>query len=135
MKLSVKHGAQARYPEAWFENGTHEERAQQRYQVQFNPWLFAPEAEKLLLEAGVEIMFDTLICSAEVENGRITHVIAENKGGRCAVKAKSFVDATGEAAGLAAAMYDDFAKADVSAIKNKLRENGIKLHISETLSE
>ena len=74
LKLSVKHGAQARYPEAWLENGTHEERAQQRYQVQFNPWLFAPEAEKLLLEAGAEIMFDTLICSAEVENGSKLHI-------------------------------------------------------------
>ncbi len=40
---------------------------------------------------------------------------------------------TGEAAGVAAAMTDDFSTLDVSALQKKLAENGVKLHISEIL--
>jgi len=38
---------------------------------------------------------------------------------------------TGEAAGLAAAISDDFGKLDVSVLQQKLRENGVKLHLED----
>ena len=40
---------------------------------------------------------------------------------------------TGEAAGIAAAMTDDFAALDVKLLQAKLREGGVKLHCGEVL--
>ena len=41
--------------------------------------------------------------------------------------------ATGQAAGTAAAMTDDFTALDVSKLQEKLVANGVKLHESEVL--
>ena len=38
---------------------------------------------------------------------------------------------SGEAAGVAAAMTDDVHSLEVSALQNKLREKGVKIHLSE----
>ncbi len=38
---------------------------------------------------------------------------------------------SGEAAGIAAAMCDDFDKIDITALQSKLKSNGVKLHTSE----
>ena len=38
---------------------------------------------------------------------------------------------TGQAAGIAAAMSDDFAALDIGALQQKLRENGVVLHEEE----
>ena len=97
LRLSVKHGAEALYPSAWLGGGSIEERKKQRFQVQYNPHLFALEAERLLLKEGVKILYNTLICDTVVKDGKITHVIIENKGGRSAVEVKSVADATGDA--------------------------------------
>ena len=40
---------------------------------------------------------------------------------------------TGEAAGVAAAMTDDFSTLDVSCLQKKLKDGGVRLHISEVL--
>ncbi len=53
------------------------------------------EAE-MLLEAGVEIWFNTLVAGADVENGHIRGVIAQSRvEGRVYFEAQSFIDATG----------------------------------------
>lgn len=59
------------------------------------------DAQKIILnelaeEAGVKLLFYTIVCGAIVENGRITGVIVENKSGRGVIKAKCVVDATGD---------------------------------------
>jgi hypothetical protein len=38
---------------------------------------------------------------------------------------------TGEAAGVAAAMTDDFSKINVKALQEKLVKNGVKIHLNE----
>lgn len=40
---------------------------------------------------------------------------------------------TGEAAGIAAAMFTDFHKADVKKIQDELVNRGIKLHVEEVI--
>ncbi|MBP3347657.1 MAG: FAD-dependent oxidoreductase [Clostridia bacterium] len=40
---------------------------------------------------------------------------------------------TGEAAGVAAAMFDDFTTADVAKLQERLRKNGVRLHIDEVI--
>ncbi len=116
-RLSVRYGAQRKYPKAWLEGGTKEERIAKRYEVQFNPVYFQLLAERLLKEAGVRIFYDTLVSQAVLEIGtgekafgpaevsrevssaekRIKELIVETAEGRGAVRAKSYVDATGDA--------------------------------------
>lgn len=96
-RLSILHGADDRYPTAWFENGSKEERIKNRFETQFNPSVFALEMERVLVEAGVKILYDTVICDTFVEDERITAVTVENKSGRCVYMVNSVVDATGDA--------------------------------------
>ena len=96
-RMSVAHGAQGRYPAAWLENGTPEERKKQRFEVQFNPVYFALEAERLLTEAGVKILYDTRICAVRTGASRLETVVLENQDGRTAVGVHAAVDATGDA--------------------------------------
>ena len=81
LRLSIKHGVEDKYPKPWLENGTFEERKQKRFEVQYNPHLFAIEVEQLLLKEGVKIFYNTLICDVAEENQKINHVIVENKSG------------------------------------------------------
>ncbi|MDR1816470.1 MAG: FAD-dependent oxidoreductase, partial [Clostridiales Family XIII bacterium] len=97
LHLSMKHGAEANYPAAWLDGGTREERIEHRYIVQFNPHLFALEAERLLLDLGVDILYGTSLAGAATENGRVAAVFLENKSGRTAAEAASYVDCTGDA--------------------------------------
>ena len=53
--------------------------------------------DELLEEAGVEIWLDSIITDCEVENDRLTGISVFNKSGTVKVKAKTFVDATGDA--------------------------------------
>ncbi len=116
-RLSVKYGAEKDYPAAWLESEDKEARKKQRFQVQYNPHIFAILAEKLLLENGVKILYGTTVCNVNMENSRITHAIVENKSGRYAVGIKKcIVDCTGDA---------DIAK--LSGAKTKLFERGNSL--------
>ena len=98
-KLSIEYGAEARYPKAWLEEGTIEERkAGGRYEVQFNAQLFAISAEKILIKEGVKILYGAVACAAETQNGKITDIIIEGKSGREAIEVhRSVVDTTGDA--------------------------------------
>lgn len=99
LRLSILHGyeTEADYPKPWLENGTPEEKAETRFRVQYNPQLFAIEAERLLKKEGVDILYGTSACAITMKEDKITHVIIENKSGRSGIKVKSVVDATGDA--------------------------------------
>ena len=97
LRLSVKHGHEGHYSSAWMEGGSEEERRKKRFEVQYNPYIFAIKAETLLKAAGADILYGSHICGTVTENGHITHVITENKSGRSAVAVKNVIDATGGA--------------------------------------
>lgn len=99
-RYSVRFGTDSErtWPAAWLDkNGDPEERKQYRFEVTYNPQVFAADVETLLADAGVDILFGTVVCSTMVEDGKITHLIIENKSGRAAIAAKAVVDATGDA--------------------------------------
>jgi hypothetical protein len=54
------------------------------------------ELDKLILEAGVKPYLHTMFAAPFVQDGQLTAVIVENKSGRGAIKAKAFIDATGD---------------------------------------
>lgn len=96
--LSIEHGAEDRYPTAWLEGGTLEEKLKRRFEVQFNAQLFAISAEQLLKKEGVHIIYGANVSAAVTENGKITDIVIEGKGGREAIEIRgSVVDTTGDA--------------------------------------
>ena len=68
-----------------------------RYQVDFNPYLFAISAEQLLIKEGVHILYGTTAVACTMDDATIDTVIVENKSGRSAIRAKAFIDASGDA--------------------------------------
>ena len=98
LKLSIEHGDEGRYPKAWLEGGTKEEKTEKRYEVQFNPHLFAISAERVLVELGVKILYGVTAAAVSKTDDKIDAVIIEGKSGREGIAVrKSVVDATGDA--------------------------------------
>ena len=95
-KLSITYGAESKYPENWLDNiGTRTEK-DKRYEVQFNPQLFAILAEKLLLENGVDILYGSYVTDLAVNRGKITKLYVQNKSGKSEYIISAVVDATGD---------------------------------------
>ncbi len=81
---------------AWITNEEPRGEGRPRFEVNFNPALFAISAEQLLIKEGVQILYGVNLVSAEVEGDKITAAIVEGKSGRYAIAAKSYVDASGD---------------------------------------
>ena len=116
-RLSIKYGAEARYPENWLDGVGSRTEKDKRFEVQYNAQLFAILAEKHLTEAGVDIMYGSYAVDTEVENGSITKIFVENKSGRTAYGVKGVVDATGDCdiAWLAGAPTETFKQGNILA--------------------
>jgi hypothetical protein len=97
LRLSIKYGYEGNYPTAWLDGGSEEERISHRFMAQFNPQMFALTMEQLLLSAGVDILYGTLVTDTVVEDGLIKAVVVENKSGRTAIAVESVIDCTGDA--------------------------------------
>jgi hypothetical protein len=54
-------------------------------------------AQRLLVEAGVTLLYHSWFSDCIVEDGRLTHVIVQNKAGRVAYRADVVVDCSGDA--------------------------------------
>ena len=70
----------------------------------FNPCELMILLDEMTAEAKIRVMFHTQYCALSHEGDEIKAVIAENKSGRQAIRAKFFVDCTGDG---------DLARADV----------------------
>ena len=64
--------------------------------VQIDPEALKIIYDELLEKAGVDVLFSTFICQTDAENGHVDAVIAANKAGLTAYKAKIYIDATGD---------------------------------------
>ncbi len=97
-RLSISMGAEGRYPENWLDSNDPHLRTQtdKRFEVQYNPHLFAILAEQLLVNAGVQILYGAYAVAVSKSNDKIDAVIVEGKSGRQAIGVRSVVDATGD---------------------------------------
>ncbi len=84
-------------PACWEKGGSVEERRKTRFLTCFNPGLYALRLEQWILDAGVHLLYDTVVCDVRRSRGKVTHVIVENKSGRGAIACGAVVDATGDA--------------------------------------
>ncbi len=96
LKASIKYGT-GRIPQIWKDNPDGGTGTRKRYMAVFNPASFILSMEELLLEDKVEIFYDTRFCNVLKDDNSISHIIIENKSGRCAVQARYVIDATGDA--------------------------------------
>ncbi len=97
LSISLWHDETRGYREWITERDTPKDETSYRFIVNFNPQLFAIAAERLLLKEGVRILYGTTAVGATRRADRMEAVIFENKSGRFAITATSFVDATGDA--------------------------------------
>ncbi len=97
LHLSMKYGAEEDIPEHWKQEGLPRTAHNARLQARYNPQMFAMAVEQLLTDTGVDILYGTYVTDVKMENDVITHLIVENKSGRCAYGVRSVVDATGDA--------------------------------------
>ncbi|MCF0174942.1 MAG: FAD-dependent oxidoreductase [Bacteroidales bacterium] len=65
--------------------------------VAFEPELYKLCSQRMLLEAGVDLYMNSYLSGCVEKNGRIEAVIIENKNGSEALKARYFIDCTGDA--------------------------------------
>ncbi len=96
LRLSIQNGYEAEYPAPWLEVGRESERTDVRFRVRYNAQLFAIQAEQLLLDNGVFILYGTSVCNVVKNEDRIDTVIIENKSGRAAVRVASVIDCSGD---------------------------------------
>lgn len=96
LRLSVRYGAEDRYPENWLDGVGSRTEKDKRFLVQYNAQLFAILAEKLLIFEGVDIMYGSYAIDARVENGRVESITVVNKSGNTEYFVRSAVDATGD---------------------------------------
>lgn len=117
LRLSISEGAEGRYPDNWLEKDGSRTEKDKRFQACFNPQVFAILAEKLLLSAGVDILYGTYVVNVFKKEDTITHLVTENKSGRQAYQVKSVVDATSDSdiAHFAYAPTDYFRQGNVLA--------------------
>lgn len=95
-RLSITYGAEARYPANWLDGQGTRTETDPRFEVQYNPQVFAILAERLLLENGVDILYGSYVVGAEMNESRIRCLYVENKSGRTAHAVRAVVDATGD---------------------------------------
>lgn len=98
LRLSISLGAEGKYPSNWLDDNEPSLRTKKdkRFEVQYNPALFAMLAEELLLKEGVQILYGSYAVAVQIKENKIQAVMIENKTGRSAIQCSSVVDATGD---------------------------------------
>jgi len=96
LHVSIKYGEEARYPDAWLDGCDIEARKKQRFEVQFNPQMFALAAEQLLIENGVKILYGTKVIDLAMADGKIQTGILNNREGWDAIRPRVVIDCTGD---------------------------------------
>lgn len=130
--LSIEFGAEDKYPDNWLTDGSARTENDKRFEVQYNPQLFAISVEKLLRREGVDILYGTYVVGVGVNGDKISHIVTENKSGRLAYEVTSVVDATGDCdiAELSGAPTDTFKQGNVlAAWYYSLGNNGYNLNM------
>ena len=131
-RLSISMGYEDRYPDNWLNENGSRTNMDKRFEVQYNPQIFAMLVEKLLLENGVDIMYGTYVVGVSMKEDKIEYIITENKSGREAYRVTSVVDATGDCdiAKFADAPTDTFNQGNIlAAWYYSLGQAGYKLNM------
>lgn len=94
VQLSKKYGP-SRYPAEWQSDPDHID-TKKRYAGHYSPTFFSMALDQWLLDAGVELLLDTVVVQPIMEAGACRGVVVENKTGRSFYAAKAVIDTTGD---------------------------------------
>ena len=94
MRMSAKYSWNT-IPEEW-KNGDPGADAKTRLVCKYSANIMIWQLTELLHDAGVELLFDTVVTKPVMENGHCKGLIVENKSGRQFYEAKIVIDATGD---------------------------------------
>lgn len=89
-KASIKYGV-GNVPDKWKDSSGN------RYQAVFSPASFALALDELLIDTNIDIWLDTVVCKTVLNRQTITAIEVSNKSGYGQIRAKCFIDATGDA--------------------------------------
>ena len=85
-------------PAVWADpSASVEQRKGIRYELVYNAASMMIAAERLLVDAGVKLLYDVRLSGVSAEGDRISSVHIETKQGRMTLFAKAFIDCTGDA--------------------------------------
>lgn len=93
LKLSVKYGPES-LPPGW---GKEPGEKIGRYMTPFSPASFILALDELLEANGVDVWYDTMVIDSHLSAKRLDSIGVVNKSGQGILKAKAFIDATGDA--------------------------------------
>ena len=65
--------------------------------ITFSPEKYKLIAQRMVLEAGVDLYFHSYLTGHQKQGNRITHIVIDNKNGAEAIAGKYFIDCTGDA--------------------------------------
>ena len=94
LHASIRYGSST-LPEEWTYRKEHIE-GNAPYQTQFNMVSFICALDEIMVNEGVNLLFDTVCTDVIMENGVCKGVIVENKGGRSFYGCKQLIDVTGD---------------------------------------
>ncbi len=83
-------------PEAWRKGEPEGADVQQRYVCRYSPYIFALVLTQMVLDAGVELRYDSVVTRAVMEGTTCRGVVVQGKEGAAFYRAKMIVDATGD---------------------------------------
>lgn len=90
LKLSTKYAYYAGDFSKWKEEG-------KRYECKYNGPAFSLALEELLINEGIDILYDTLFVGSSIEGSEVKAVYIENKSGKQCIECHAVVDASGDA--------------------------------------
>ena len=95
LHLSIRYGYNT-LPEEWRDGPDYVENAKSRYLTRFSPAEFSAAIEELLLQEGVDFVYETQFTDPVMEHGQCIAVAVEEMAGTVLYKGKAFVDASGD---------------------------------------
>lgn len=95
LRLSIKYGFDT-MPSDWQKGEPGQGNTQQRLISKYSAPIFSLVLLKTLCDAGVDVMFDTIITGAETRQGHIDCINIFNKSGASQIAASVYIDATGD---------------------------------------
>lgn len=95
-RLAVQEGG-GEMPDCWQDGGDFQARRRTRFVLTFNPVSYLLALEQTVVEAGVDLWYDTRLCAVTKRDGALEALSVENKSGRNALRCKAVVDASGDA--------------------------------------
>lgn len=134
MKLCMRYGPDV-LPMQWRDDPDSASPDGGKYRTFYSPTMFALALDEFVLDAGVEVLFDTQVVTPAMDGKRCTGLIIENKNGRGLYRAKAVIDTTGDAdifyrAGVPCVTGSNYMtflayRTDTEAVRTALNENNM----------